>query len=154
MICCYWRKTDHLGVRIKLGLPGGSRPCKIHFKPVPSADLSFCIRLWPKISANFSNKPAKPLACNRHNKRPRSFLTIIRSSQRMLYLAAHSTACSASPSEPLRWHLSIRWSAFRCPMIGSIAWRRLISLRSSSVSLLSLPRCLISMSGLSLSTPR
>lgn len=37
----------------------------------------------------------------------------------------------------------------RCPMIGSMAWHLLSSLSSSSVSRLSVPRCLISMYGLS-----
>jgi hypothetical protein len=31
------------------------------------------------------------------------FFTIMRSSQRMLKPAAHSTACTLSPFEPLRW---------------------------------------------------
>ncbi len=44
----------------------------------------FCSRLRPKISANFTNKPTKPLACSRHNKRPTPLRAIIRSSQRML----------------------------------------------------------------------
>lgn len=72
------------------------------FQTNAQSDSKFCGQLRPKISVNFSNKLVKPLACTRHNKRPKPFLTIIRSNQRMLYPAAHSTACSASPSEPLR----------------------------------------------------
>jgi hypothetical protein len=50
--------------------------------------------------------------------------------------------------------LSIRWSAFVCPIAGSIAWRRLSQRRCSVVKLLNLPRRMICTPGLCSSTPR
>jgi len=68
----------------------------------------------------------------------------MRSNQLMLKPAAHRTACKLSLIELLRCHRFIRWSAFKWPMMGSIGCLRLSDFFSSSVRLLTLPRCLMS----------
>ena len=55
-------------------------------------------------------------------KRSRSFL----SSSLMLWPAPHRTACNASPSAPFNGLRASRPSVFICPIVGSIALRRLI----------------------------
>ena len=55
---------------------------------------------------------------------------------RMLNPLPARSAFILSPIFPLRWFLSIRWSSFRCPMIGSIADLRLSHFRSAMLDFL------------------